>query len=375
MRFARTLSWLLVREVGEYSTLGFLAFATILVTQNLLRRLDDLVAVGFRGDDLASVLGCLFPMLAAYALPISFLFGVLLAIGRLSSDSEITAMRACGVGMRQLVTPVVALGVLVSLGTGWLLLVTEPAARVELRRVLRSVASRGALLEPGKFRLIGDRVVFVRDRNLDNELRGVMVADRSDPTRPFLVFAESGRFVVDEQRAEVHLELRAGDVHLEPTSADDQRYRRITFDRLDYAFDASSLLATSDRELRATDLSTAKLRELIARADRGLPIEGYRETDPDEYRLQLHRRLALPVAPVLFALVGVPLGLRGSRGARSWGALLCVALVFAYYALLSLAQFLVRDAGVPAYAALWLPNLAFALVAMPLLWRARRGEG
>lgn len=374
MRFARTLSWLLVREVIEYSTLGFLAFATILVTQNLLRRLDDLVAVGFRGEDLLAVLGCLFPMLAAYALPVSFLFGVLLAVGRLSSDSEITAMRACGLGMRELVLPVAALGVVVSLGTGWLLLVTEPAARVELRRVLRSVASRGALLEPGKFRLIGDRVVFVRDRNLDNELRGVMVADRSDPTRPFLVFAESGRFVVDEQQAEVRLELHAGDVHLEPTSADDERYRRITFERLDYAFDASALLATSDRELRAADLPTPQLRELVARANRGLPIEGYRETDPNEYRLQLHRRLALPVAPVLFALVGVPLGLRGVRGARSWGALLCVGLVFAYYALLSLAQFLVRSLDIPAAAALWLPNLAFLLVSIPLLWRARRGE-
>jgi lipopolysaccharide export system permease protein len=252
--------------------------------------------------------------------------------------------------------------------------VTEPASRVELRRVLRSVASRGALLEPGKFRLIGDRVVFVRDRNLDNELRGVMVADRSDPTRPFLVFAESGRFVVDEQRAEVRLELHAGDVHLEPTSADDERYRRITFERLDYAFDASALLATSDRELRAADLPTPQLRELVARANRGIPIEGFRETDPNEYRLQLHRRLALPVAPVLFALVGVPLGLRGARGARSWGALLCVALVFAYYALLSLAQFLVRSLDIPAAAALWLPNLAFLLISIPLLWRARRGE-
>jgi len=374
MRLPRTLSWLVVREVTEYSTLGFLAFATILVTQNLLRRLDDLVAVGFRGEDLLSVLACLFPMLAAYAVPVSFLFGVLLAVGRLSSDSEITAMRACGLGMRELVLPIAALGVLVSLGTAWLLLVTEPAARVELRRVLRSVASRGALLEPGKFRLIGDRVVFVRDRNLDNELRGVMVADRSDPTRPFLVFAESGRFVIDEKEAEVRLELRAGDVHLEPGDADDPRYRRMTFDRLDYAFDASALLATSDRELRAADLPTSKLIALLRQSRGGQPIEGYRESDPVEYELQLHRRLALPLAPVLFAVVGVPLGLRGTRGARSWNALLCVVLVFTYYALLSLAQFLVRSTPVPAAAALWLPNLAFALVSIPLLWRARRGE-
>jgi lipopolysaccharide export system permease protein len=373
MRFPRTLSFLIVREVVEYALLGFLAFSTILVTQNLLRRLDDLVGVGFHPSDLVAVLACLAPMLAAYALPISFLFGVLLAIGRMSSDSEITAMRACGLGVRELVLPVLAVGVVVSLGTAWLLLVTEPSSRTELRRVLRTVASRGALLDPGRFRVIGDRVVLVGERDLENRLRRVLVVDRTSPTRPFLVVAESGRFRFDEEHAMVHLELETGDVHLEPTPGEDDRYRQITFDRLDYAFDASVLFAL-EGEQKPADLSTAKLLEVIALADTGAPIEGLREKDPLEYRLQLHRRLALPIAPVLFALVGVPLGLRGSRGARSWGTLLCVALVFGYYALLSLAQFLARNAGVPPAPALWLPNLAFALLAIPLLRRARRGE-
>lgn len=374
MRFPRTLSRLLVREVSEYAALGFFAFATILVTQNLLRRLDDLVAVGFLASDLFSVLSCLVPMLTAYALPISFLFGVLLAVGRMSSDSEITAMRACGLGMWELVLPIAALGAVASLGTAWLLLVTEPAARVELRSVLRSVASRGALLEPGKFRVIGDRVVFVRDRDRENRLRGVVVADRSNPERPFLVFAEGGRFWMDEARSLVHLELESGDVHLEPTTADEGRYRRIHFDHLDYAFDASALFASSEGDLSPSDLSTRKLREIVARADAGLPIEGMRKSDPLDYRLRLYRRYALPLAPLLFALVGVPLGLRGTRGARSWGALLCVALVFAYYALLTLAEFLSRSIGIPAVVSMWLPNAAFALLAIPLLLRARRGE-
>jgi lipopolysaccharide export LptBFGC system permease protein LptF len=73
-------------------------------------------------------------------------------------------------------------------------------------------------------------------------------------------------------------------------------------------------------------------------------------------------------------LVGVPLGLRRSRGARSWGALICVAIVFVYYALLSLAQFLAESLHVPAALALWLPNVVFGASAVPLLRRASRGE-
>jgi lipopolysaccharide export LptBFGC system permease protein LptF len=70
----------------------------------------------------------------------------------------------------------------------------------------------------------------------------------------------------------------------------------------------------------------------------------------------------------------VPLGLRRVRGARAAGAMVCVALVFAYYALLSLAEFLGSKTPVPPSLAMWIPNAVFLLLALPLLWRARRGE-
>jgi len=373
MRVSRTLSLHLVAEVLQYTVLGFVAFATILVTQNLLRRLEDLVAVGFQARDVVAVLGALLPMLAAYALPVAFLFGVLLAVGRLSGDSEVTAMRSCGMGIGALVAPVLVLSLLVGLGTAWLMIRTEPRARVELRNVLRSAAARGAILEPGKFRVIGDRVVYVRDRDVENRLRGILISDRSDPTRPFLVFAERGEFVVSQGESQIQLHLEDGDVHVEPDEPGQDRYQRISFRTFDYAFDAAGVFASS-RDLRPADMTMTQLREVMARARAGDPLADLREKEPLEYALQFHRRLALPFAPVLFALVGVPLGMRRVRGARSWGALLCVAIVFLYYALLSLAQFLAASAQVPAWVALWLPNLAFLAIAIPLLRRVQRGE-
>jgi len=304
---------------------------------------------------------------------VAFLFGVLLAVGRLSGDSEVTAMRSCGMGIGALVVPVLGLSLLVGLGTAWLMIRTEPGARVELRDVLRSAAARGAILEPGKFRVIGDRVVYVRDRDVENRLRGILISDRSDPTRPFLVFAERGEFVVTQGESQIQLHLEDGDVHVEPDERGEDRYQRISFRTFDYAFDAAGVFS-STRDLRPADMTMTQLREVLARVEAGDPLAELREKDPLEYALQLHRRLALPVAPILFALVGVPLGLRRVRGARSWGALLCVAIVFLYYALLSLAQFLAASVHVPAWAALWLPNLAFLAVAIPLLRRAQRGE-
>jgi len=374
MRLSRTLSLYLLREVAQYSGLGFLVIATVLVTQNLLRRLEDLVAVGFSAGDVAAVLSRLIPMLTAYSVPIAFLFGVLVAVSRLSADSEITAMQACGVGLREIVLPVMLFGVGVSLATAWLLIAVEPGARLDLRRVLKEVASKGAILEPGRFRGIGQRVVYVQERDRENQLKQIMISDHSDPTRPFVVFAESGRFSFDSESGTIHLALERGDLHFEPASPSDSQHRRISFERLDYAFDASEALSQDLKRLRPSEMSLRELRSVLARAAAGESLEDLREPKPNVYALQFHRRLMLPLAPPLFALVGVPLGLRRARGARSFGSLICVVLVFTYYALLSLAQFLGEGGFAPPALVMWLPNGMFALAAYLLLRRARHGE-
>jgi len=371
MRLPRILSRYVLREVAVYGLVGFLAFATILVTQNLLRRLEDLLALGFTQHDFLVIIGCFGAMFGAYAAPVAFLFGVLLAMGRLSSDSEVTAMQASGLGLRTLLLPVVALGVVLSGLTAWLMIDVEPAGRRQLRTLLEEVASRGGILESGKFRGVGERTVFVTERDRENNLRGVMISDRSDPERPFLVFAERGRFVFESETLIAHLQLENGDVHLDDESGDPNKHGRIAFQALDYSFDVGVLLSESRSKLKAREMTFRDLRELVQRFDRGEKVEDPRVQQPVTYRLELQRRLALPVAPLLFALVGVPLGLRRARGARSWGALLCIAVVFGYYTLLSVSQFLGGDGVIPPVAALWLPNLAFAALAAFLLLRAR----
>jgi lipopolysaccharide export LptBFGC system permease protein LptF len=121
MRIPRIVAGYIIREVTQYSILGFLVFSSLMLTQNLLRTLADLTEATGGGAsvwDLLRVLGYLMPTLATYALPVAFLFGVLLAVSRLASESEVLAMRACGLGMTALVGPVVVLSVLVSGLTG-----------------------------------------------------------------------------------------------------------------------------------------------------------------------------------------------------------------------------------------------------------------
>jgi lipopolysaccharide export system permease protein len=367
MRVSRTLIVSIAAEILLYTVLGFLGFVVIMLAQNLTQRLQDLVAVGFAWGDAFALLRGLMPLAAAYSLPLGFLFGVLATIARLSADAEWTAMRACGLGIGALLVPALALALAVSAATAVLMVRTEPSARRNLRDVLMHVASRGGILEPGRFRSIGPRVIYVQSRDRENRLARILVVDRTDPNRPFLIFAESGRFVFDGEAAAVRLELEQGDVHLETRDLD--THQRIAFDRFEYSIDTSALL---ERGERPREMTFSELSERITQADQGTLPAAARTRDPNEFRAQYHRRLALPFAPLLFAALGVPLGLRRTRGARSWGVLACAGLAAVYYTLLTFSEFLGESGAVPAAPALWLPNAVFAAAAAVLLRQAQR---
>lgn len=374
MRVPRTLYLYVAREIVTYGAIAFFAITAIMLGQNLLRRLEDLVVVGFSAGDLAAIGFLLVGMLVAYATPIAFLFGVSLTTSRLSGDAEVLAMRANGIGLRPLVVPALALGACVSVLTGYLMTEVEPRAQRELRTMLKSVAARGGVLEAGKFRDVLGRVIFVESRGADDRLEGVLISDRTNEDRPFVIFAEHGRLHFDPDASTILFSLENGDVHIEPESppGGDESYRRIAFQSFDYEIDVSSIFSGKTTQLRPREMSNGDLRESAFRLAAGEKMGNLREKDPIEYQLQLHRRYALPFAPILFGMLAVPLSLRGSRSARSWGALQSVAVVFAYYSLMTFAQYLAREGWLSAGAALWLPNAVLALSASSLLWAAHR---
>ena len=372
MRGSRTLAWSLAREICQYTLVGFAAATVVLVSQNLLRRMDELTSVGFTWADLAVVLRCLFPMLTAYTIPVALLFGTVFAIRRRVADSEVLAMRACGLGIRSLVMPAVAIGTVVAGTSAWLLLTAEHEARRELVGLFNAVAARGSILQAGEFQGFGELVIYVADRDRENRLEGVMISDRSHEP-PLLIFAEGGQLDLDETSAQLHLQLGKGELHLGSDALDAERYRRILFQALDYSFDVTRLLTSDIRPERPKQMTLAELRDVVARAKAGDSLRELKKKEPVRYELEIQRRFALPWAPLLFAIAGVPLALLGRRGSRAWGPAACLAVAFVYYAVLILLQYLAVKGWIAPALAFWLPNLALLALSLQLLRRADLG--
>jgi lipopolysaccharide export system permease protein len=372
MRFSRTVFFYVLREVVIYTLVGLAAVSLVFIGTNLARRLTDFLMVGVALRDVLTIVKAVVVVTLAYTVPVSFLFGSLMGISRMSADGEILALRACGVGLKEVVLPVFVVGFAVSCLSWYIVFEVEHAAKRDLRDMVVSMATSGRMIEERRFRQIGNRMFYVESRDRDNHLRGVFISDQSNPERPLLIFAESGDFSFDADTKLVKLALRDGDLHAEGENGAAHDYYRMSFQEFEYVFPVYVPDSLAFHRLRPRDMTTEQLRGVLAYARAGNSIEDLWVTEIGHYEVQLHRRFALPVAPMLFALLVVPLSLSRARGARAWSVLLCGMLMAVYYGVLSFSQYLAVEGLLPAVVALWLPNALLAVTAAVLLHRLGR---
>lgn len=371
MRFARTLSLYVMRETLTYCTLTFLVLTLVLLTQNLLRRLDELFLVGMALSDVGVVIRHILPIALSYSIPFAFLIGMLLAVRRLSGDGELLALRSSGLGPNAFLFPFVLLGLAATLFSGWLLQDIEHQSRREIVKLFKRAAARGAIVEPGKFRHIGAHLIFVEDRERDGRLSGVMIYDQSRKDRRFRVFAAHGQLAFDAEAQIIQLDLEDGDVHLDPRPDAPDRYERIHFDTFSYRLDVGHLGGADVWPVRPKQMTVPEIRAVLARAERGDPLRELDEKDPLEYALEIHRRSALPLAPLLFAGLGVPIALASEHRHRNLGLFAVLIAAFGYYALGSVCESLAHSGWVGPATAMWIPNCVFGALAIVLILRGR----
>ncbi|MFP6563281.1 MAG: LptF/LptG family permease [Myxococcota bacterium] len=370
-----TLTRSVIREIALYSVIAFAGILLILLSQNALRQLEPLVRVGFRWNEWMLALRSIAVMFMAYALPIAFLLGSLFAVRRMKSDAELLAMQSCGVGIGVLLSATLSVGTLVAAATAWLVIDAEHVARRDMRSLLMNVTARGNILEPGRFLRFNDRVVYVEERFRDNVLRGVMIASDAEDDLGYVIFADRGAFHFDSERDMLRIELDRGDLHIDAGDWRSGRTRRIAFEHLDYEIDIAHLLAHAYTPTRPKQMSLTELEDVRARAARGEALWDLDEKDPSRYAIEAQRRLALPVAPLIFAVLAVALGASGRRTSRSGAMLLGVALAFGYYAALSFGGLLSERGWLPPWAVVWGTTGLFAVGAAAALVRARRNFG
>jgi lipopolysaccharide export system permease protein len=354
----------LLRETLVPMFLGLAVFTLVLLMGRILKLVEMVINKGVPFMDILILFASLLPSLLVLTLPLSFLLGVMAGLGRMSSDQEVLALKASGTSLYQITVPVAFLGLGVGIITAFLTMMIKPASEDLFHKQVFQIASSRANIgiQPQLFNDEYNNVVLYANEvdERSGQMRGVFISDERPNSLPAIILADSGRILSNQDTLTLTLHLENGTVHRQrsgPTSA----FHVISFAQYDLNLNLGQ--TSMEADLPRKNKKTMSIAELY-RAIYGPDMSAGPKTN--ELIAEFHWRLALPFAPLLFALLGVPLGIQPVRSGRGSGFAIGLLIFLAYYMLLSASGTLVVEGDMPGLL-MWVPNLIFLLAGTIIL--------
>jgi len=360
------------REVVSHAALGLVVFTFVFFVPQLVRLMELIVRHSSSVWSVALLFLCALPPVLGFTLPMAVLVGVLIGLGRLSADSEIVALHASGVSLRRLLLPIGVVALTAATGTLLTTFWLGPASLRTVRRLEAQLLSSQArfTVQP---RVFDERfrrfVLYVQDvEAAATRWRGVFLAatgdtsgliesrsaNRSDQSR--VTTAEDAFVITGPSKGQIDIHLGVGDTH-EYDPRYPAQYNVTTFGETDIPIDVSAVAAPA----RADIFPPAEQPVTALVANHG---GNWRET-----RVELHRRIAFPAACLIFALLGVPIGVRPRRGGRAAGLVLALILIGGYYFLFVSGDHFAVQGRILPWAGVWAANMVGAIVGLFYLRR------
>jgi LPS export ABC transporter permease LptG len=404
----KILTRYILKEMVTPTLLGFIFYTSLI----LMRSLFDLAGMIIRRSLSGAVVGKLLllslPHIVVLTVPMSLLFGILIAIGRLSSDSEIIAMKALGISTRGIYRPVFFFSFVMFLVNLYLINVVMPRGNTQLS-ALKAEIFTSTVEKEIKPRVFYDAyenlMIYINDVDpRSGQWKGVFVADSrtdesQDATTPAqaienakhqdqdsvagalspkgnggqrIIVAKSGSLSIVKRSKQVWMNLRGAETHVwdprRPDRYDQNRnevQRVLLPDRFAQAEPASGKYVRSLREMN--------LRELWWQ------VQALRyATDKESYNVawvEIHKKFAFPVACIAFGVLGLPLGITNRRGGKSSGFSLSIAIIVFYYVMINNGEALATSGRVPPGIAMWGANFVLFTIGIFLLRRANKDSG
>jgi LPS export ABC transporter permease LptF/LPS export ABC transporter permease LptG len=365
----RILTRYILREVTSHALIGVAVFTFVLFTRDLGQILELVVRNSAPVPSVAEVFLYIVPVTLTISIPAGVLVGILIGLSRLAADSEITAMRASGIGVWSFLKIVSIFAVaawIIALANGVYLAPQAQAAMVRLQDRLKS-AQLSFEIQPRVFyEGFPQLVLYVQNVKAAQGAaiwKGVFIADTSVPSSPRITLARQG-ILVSEGPNTLHLHLSDGSTHeTDPKNPD--HYQISTFEQTDIPISLPQTDAAKEQE--PVPISQMGTWDLWRQAH-----EQRNQTTARWYLIEFHRRFALPTSCLVLALVGIPLGLSSKKGGKSTGFVLTIVLVFIYYFASLVGVSLARQGKLPPGFGVWLADIAFFFGGAFLLWRAER---
>ena len=361
----RILDKYIFREVCKAFLFGICAFSAVFIGSGTLFKIAQYITD--YGASLSAVVKVFvfgLPSVVMWTFPMSMLLATLLTFGRLSSSSEITAMKSCGIGFFRIAMPAILLGFLVSIVA---ILFNEhvvPWANTAYRNVVyyEIQGNSGAKSQ--------DHIILKDIK--DGQIQRLLYARRYDADSQSLQSITLQEF--DGAGKVSHVENAE---YAEFTGKEWVMHNGMLYDISDGESEHTLRFNTQVLPINASprqivreqkDPEELTMKELKAQ----IRIMKTQYVDTSKLETELYQRITVPMASLIFALVGVPLGLQPTRNSSSAGFAMSVIIIFVYYALMTMANAIGRSGALSPMLAVWIPNIVGLIAGIFLIRKASR---
>lgn len=375
-RLPRTLYRYIWREVTTPFAGAVLFFVFVLMMFQVIRLAELFVVHNVSGRMIAQVLFYLALTFLPAVVPIAFLLAVLVGFGRLSADSEITAMKSVGLSLYRLAAPIMGLGLVLFIANLCLNLYLVPWAnrmfRYELFRISNTKAI--ATIKEGRFTEDFFDMVLFADKvdSKANTMERVFIYNAKDNQLPVTVVADHGQIFTNRRDANglpgLILRLFHGSLHrVNPAT---QLYEFIQFSSYDIFLRLASAKVVGVEKPRTMDFASLRQRIKYMEDLPNKQREDFRETN--RLKVEYWSRFALSFACVIFAFLGVGFGTVRTRTVRSNSLMICLFVMLGYWTLHSAGMRWGEEGYIPAFFAMWMSNMILLFIGIFALRKSAR---
>ncbi|MDD3656674.1 MAG: LptF/LptG family permease [Atribacterota bacterium] len=350
----------IISQVMNYF-LGVVALLTILlIMETMFELMEMLINKKVPIINVIELLLYRLPAFLVLTFPIALLGSSELAIAQMSTNNEIAAMRTGGISFRRIMKPFLVAGILISI----LSFVTNDYIVPETNHISQNII-REIVLKKGPPHI--QRNVFFRDaenryfyiNRLDEQnmiMREIMIYEMTRERFPRVITATEGQWVVDTWQ------LKNGTIY--NYNEDGKITYEMSFQEMEIQV-KDELQDFFKNQRTPQEMPSRELKQQIQiLSDAGV--------DTKNFEVDYHVKFSYPLSGLIFAMMGVPLGIQIKRSTKATGIIISIALVFLYYVIYSLCRSLGRGGMVDPFISSWIPNLIFLGLGIFLVIRAEK---
>ena len=342
----------------------------ILVVGNAMRDLlNVLMAHQLPLSYVLSFVGYLLPFSLIYSIPWGVLVAVLLVFGKLSSDNELVALRANGIGMPRICLPVFIVALVFFGLCLWINLYVAPVSQMQLRSALFNLASEDPLALFGSDEVIDQfpsRKIYVGRKN-GSTLEDLYIYEMNAEKVPVrVIYARKGTLEVDKENERIL--LRIYDARYEERDKSDVNNLRkmrygITMREGVLPISLEELIQKATNNQRPNELTLDQLRDALDQQNNKMTVAA---------RTEVSKRFSNAMAVLTFVLVGIPLAITAQRRETSVGIALSLLVAFTYFIFIVLTANVKNNPRLHPEILIWVPNFIYLTLGGTLFYRLAR---